>query len=354
MSWIALGDGRRPLRKPGTGPDVPALLTSGSLVIEAQFHAADMAPQCVLRMRRSNDWQRLMQVTLHADGAVLVEHRQGPAVSYANLRIARPGLEDALRITYSWDAPMRVGLLTVENLETGALDQVDFDDPHPLPIDDAAALVSSDGETWADPTVVLVGVSDQIEPVGLPAGIVEGALVETASGPRRIETLQPGDLVVTEGRGYAPVRRVIHRELPAAGRFRPVTLYAPFFGLNRDLTVAQDHRLMIRGADAEYLFGADGVLVEARHLARTAAAPVRDRQATVAYVQVVLDHHDCLMVSGAWVESLYLGDRGKDPARLASAALVDCAPGELPLHGTVASPLLKSYEAMVLVSALSA
>ncbi|MDJ0630480.1 MAG: Hint domain-containing protein [Rhodobacter sp.] len=354
MSWIALGDGRRALRRPSAGPEAPALLASGSLVIETLFHAVDLAPQAVLRLRRCNGWERLLEVTLHADGAVLVEHRQGPATSFASLQMTRPGQEETLRITYCWDAPMRTGLLTVENLDAGTLDQVSFDDPQPMPLDDADALVLGDGETRTDPSVALVGLSDQIEPVGLAPGIVNGALVETPLGGRPIETLKRGDLLVTEGRGYAPVRQVIRRELPAFGRFRPVVLRAPFFGLRRDLSVAMDHRLLIRGTDAEYLFGADGVLVEARHLARTPAAKRMRQAVTIGYTQVVLDTHDCLMVSGAWAESLYLSDRGKEPARLASAALADCTPAELPRHSRVAGPPLKSYEAMVLVSALSA
>lgn len=354
MSWIALTDGRRALRRPAGGPHAPALIARGSLVVEVTFTAADLAPQTVLRMRRDNGWRRHLELTLFADGAVLVEHRQGPSTSYASLHMPRPGRDETLRITYSWDAPLRMGLLSVENLDTGGLAQHGFDAPQPMPLDDADALVSGGDETLVDPTVALMAVSDQVEPAGLAPGIVEGALVETPAGAKRIERLQPGDLVVTEGRGYAPVRRVIRREVPALGRFRPVALRAPFFGLRHDLAVGPDHRLLIRGADAEYLFGADGVLVEARHLARTPAAMPPPRAATAGYCQVVLDSHDCLMVSGAWAESLYLGEAGKDPARLAAAALTDCAPGELPRHSRVASPLLKSYEAVVLVSALSA
>lgn len=354
MSWIALSDGRRALRRTEPGDDRFALLTRGSLVVEVLFRAEDMAPQAVLRLHRDERWKRKLDVILHHDGAVLVEHRQGPSVTYAALKMPRPSRDDALRITYSWDAPLRMGILSVENLDTGALTQHGFDAPQPIPVDDADALVAGGGDCLIDPTTAVLAVSDQVEPAGLPSGVVEGGRVGTPAGPKRVERLRPGDLVVTEGRGYAPVRQVIRREVPAFGRFRPVALRAPYLGLNRDLAVGPDHRLLIRGADAEYLFGADGVLVEARHLARTPAAMRARRAATVCYVHVILDRHDCLLVSGAWSESLYLGDGPRDPARLAAAALADCAPSDLPRHHQAASPLLRTYEAMVLVSALSA
>ena len=98
-------------------------------------------------------------------------------------------------------------------------------------------------------------------------------------------------------------------------------------------------------APGTYASDADGLKAE---LAADPNAP------PVNFAQVVLDSHDCLMVSGTWAESLYLGDRSRSAVRLASAALVNCDDADLPAHGRVASPLLRSYEAMVLVSALSA
>ena len=64
---------------------------------------------------------------------------------------------------------------------------------------------------------------------------------------------------------------------------------------------------MIDGADAEYLFGTDAVLVEARHLAGMALPSMKSEAGTVSYTQLILDNHECVRASGIWVENMYLG-----------------------------------------------
>jgi hypothetical protein len=355
MSWIALGDGRRCIQAPNeTEQHDLQLITTGSIVIETLFTAEQNVPQVVLDMRRNAEWRRQFRVTMRASGEVLVTHCQNQESTHARLQARQPDSDSAMRLTYAWNAPGRRGVLTVENLDSGWMDQVVFDDPQPWPADDVAALVAGAADCVNDPSVNLIAVSDEIEPVGLAPGFVAGTRVATAAGHRRVEDLTPGDLVETAQHGLQPVRHVVRREVPALGRFTPIRLRAPFFGLDRDLNVAPEHRILIAGADAEYLFGADSVLVEARHLAHIAAAPRRNMANTVEYVQVVLDRHDCLSVAGAWGESLYLGDLADHPTRLATSVLAHVPAQSLPRHTEIASPLLKTYEAVVLVSAMCA
>jgi len=355
MSWIAISDGRHTIRSPdGAMGAAGPLVATGSIVIETTFTAEGNRPQTILELSRTAGWVRKFRILVRASGEVFIEHRQDRNTSYALLRPRQPDRDAMLRLTYAWDAPRRQGLLTLENLDTGQMDQAVFDDPQPWPVDDIAALVGCSDSCRLDPSATLVAVSDRIEPVGLAPGFVAGTPVETASGLRRVENLVPGDLVETAEHGLQPVRWVIGHEVPACGRFAPIRLRAPFFGLERDLCVAPDHRILIAGADAEYLFGADSVLVEARHLAHMAAAPRRRQAETVRYVQVVLDKHDCLAAAGAWSESLYLGDIADHPSRLVTSTLAGIPAARLPRHTQIASPLLKTYEAVVLVSALCA
>jgi hypothetical protein len=353
MSWIGISDGRRAVAAPLFNTGASGLLPIGSLVIETLFTARGGQPQIVLRMERTEDWYRKLVVRLRADGEVMVEHWQGTTITFARLHMTPAAQDATLRLTYSWHAPDRHGVLTVENLETGVLDQAWFEDPQPMPLDDIAALI--DGAcTEIDPTVAVLACSDEIESPGLSSGFEAGTLIGTSTGPRPIETLRPGDLVHTIERGLQPVRHVVCREVPALGSFAPVHLRAPYFGLQRDVCLSPDHRVLIAGADAEYLFGADAVLVEARHLATTVAGPRQLRGGTIRYVQVVMDAHDCLSVCGTWAESLYLRDTADYPARLAVSALTGVSVRDLPRHGQIAGPLLKNYEAMVLVSAMCA
>ncbi|MEL7116521.1 MAG: Hint domain-containing protein, partial [Pseudomonadota bacterium] len=134
----------------------------------------------------------------------------------------------------------------------------------------------------------------------------------------------------------------------------PIALHAPFFGLERDLTVAPDHRLLVWGADAEYLFGAEEVLIEARYLNRFASGLPKHRPATQRYVHVLIGSHVCLSVGGGWGESLYLGDLADHPARHAMSPLRRIPSSELPRHTAMVGPELGGYEAAVLVSSLCA
>lgn len=355
MSWIAISDGRRAIRSPRWPATVTApLVPTGCIVVETRFHAVRNEQQVVLDLSRGIGWQRAFQLVLTRDGLHMM-HIQGDNLIEARVATARPDRDAALRITLSWRAPERIGMLAVENLDTGSFDLSVFENPHPWPLDDIHALVHPSDECCVENSVTMLAVANSVEPVGLQTGFVAGTLINTALGPKPVEALRPGIMVQTSDNGMQPVRFVTSHEVPALGRYAPVRLRAPYFGLEKDLSVAPDHRLLITGTDAEYLFGADSVMVQARHLAQMAAAHRPYGLKTVRYVQVILESHVCLQVAGgAWGESLYLGELVDHPTRLATSALAPIPTEQLPRHTRTASPFLKGYEAMVLVSAMCA
>jgi len=354
MSWIGISTGRRAVvapDAPGRGAD--PLLPTGTLTIELQVAADAGRRQTVIELDRHDGWQRRFRIVLDPEGGMFLEHRQGGAVVRTVLEFDRPERDATLRLTLGWHAPDRLGLLSAENLDSGDLVQTLFADPHPWPRDDISALIRAEG-CRIDPSVTLIAVSDRVSPVGPCTGLAAGAAVTTPEGAVAVQNLRAGDTVLTPQNGFQSVRAVTGRVVPALGRFAPVRLRAPFFGLTRDLVSAPDHRLLVSGADAEYLFGADSVLVEARHLARMAAVPEAPRSPTIRYVQVLLDSHDCLSVGGAWAESLYLGHLADRPLRHATSVVAGLPAAKLPRHTRIASPQLCRYEAMVLVSAMCA
>ncbi len=353
MSWLAISDGRSCLRRPSNA--APELVAKGTLVLEAQTHGDRDDPVNLLTMERSDGWHRRLRVSLSPEGKVTLEHRQGQTAISASVHAPRLMANDTLRLIYSWDAPARTGTLTAENVDSAAAQQTRVARPNPMPTSDLRLLAETGADRRLDPRVSMLAASNRVEPIGPMPGFAAGTFVETAAGTRPIETIRPGDLVVTAGRGLQPVRHIVSREVPALGQYRPVRLRAPFLGLRTDLCVAPHHRVMIDGSDAEYLFGTDVVLVEARHLQPMAAAAHETARAPVVrYHQLVLDMHDCLYTGGAWSESLYIGRLARRPARLASSVLAGVAPDRLPVHPEIAGPLLKPYEAMVLVSNLCA
>jgi len=139
-----------------------------------------------------------------------------------------------------------------------------------------------------------------------------GTLIDTPAGPRRIETLVPGDLVLTRDHGPQPLRwigktRLTAADLRAAPHHRPVRISAGALGDGlplRPLTLSPQHRLLISGWRAELLFGEVEVLVPALALVGDRAARVTDLPEGVVYLHLLFDHHEVISAEGAEVESL--------------------------------------------------
>ncbi len=335
------------------GSDDTRLLCRGTLVVEAAVVPDSEMPQTLVDFYREDGWVRSFRVTLDINGLISCEHRQMRTATRASLRIRKPERDTVLRVSYAWIGPGRQGLLSVQNLETGELHQAGFDAPQPWPMADIAALVSGSDE-FAGRGVGLLAVSDRVEALEAPLGLVAGSEVATPMGLKLAEELRPGDMVHTPDDGMAPVRLILEKEVPCAGRFAPVRLRAPFLGLSRDLQLSPEHRVLIAGPDAEYLFGADSVLVEARHLTQIADGTRPRAAPTVRYVQVVLDRHDCISVAGGWAESLYLGGVTEPYRMNCNWGLPASQADRLPRHTEMSNPLLRPYEAVVLISAMCA
>lgn len=365
MSWIGIsnlhraafdtrgiGTGRSPLH--GADPHPRGLMVRGSLVIEMTYAAQGRIPQRLLRHDSTQGWHRHLGLTLSADGVLILTQRQGGAERQTRMVMPIPQRETRMRITLSWNAPARRGLISVENLDQETLHQREVLAPLPLPTEDGRDIIMGTQATSVGREVRWMALSDQVEPVGLSLGVVRGTPIDTPYGPRLIEQLRPGDLVTT-AHGSQPIRWITTREVPALGGLRPVLLRAPYYGLSRDILVAPDHRIVVEGAEAEYLFGEDEVLVEARHLIDGQAIRRGPGGAgTVWYHHLLLDGHECLRFAGLWGESLFLGDIGRDADLIATTVLADMPTHALPRHKQFAQPTLSSYEARTLASSLVA
>jgi len=106
-------------------------------------------------------------------------------------------------------------------------------------------------------------------------------------GPVAAGSLQPGDRVMTRDQGAVPLVSVTRLTVPGRGMLAPIRLRAPYYGRRADILVSPDQTVWIGGAEAEYLFGEEEVLVRARHLADGAMAVAEKVRA--AAVGVVLD-----------------------------------------------------------------
>lgn len=143
-----------------------------------------------------------------------------------------------------------------------------------------------------------------------------GTLIETAEGPRPVESLRPGDLLLTRDNGYQPVHWTGARALTAADlradpTLQPVHIAAGALGPGlpeRDLTVSPQHRMLLAGARAELMFGDLEVLAAALHLVGRPGI-ARGKPAPVTYIHIMCARHEIILAEGAWTESFQPGAR---------------------------------------------
>lgn len=363
MGWIGVNDfasptltpeGGRPtaLSRARTSPD--ALIPTGSFVVETPF-VSDPEGVVLLSHSVGGDWGFAIDLSLLPGGrqaCLSLQQRHSKCVT----RLDLPALDARarLRFTVTWEAPRRTGMLTLEDLDTGTLRQAAISAPPPLQAAVLGELAQDRAHECFDPAVTLFAVSDRIEPVGLMPGFAAGTRIETEHGPRLIETLRRGDMVLTGTGELRPIRWLTTREVPRKGGFAPVRLRAPFFGLEHDLRLAQDHRIAVSGTEAEYLIGEDQVMVEARHLLASRSAVLEAAPGLMRYYQILLDTHETLHANGGWSESQFVPRDGLTAELLAATPLADLTMAALPRHSRITSPTLREFETVALVASMIA
>jgi hypothetical protein len=148
--------------------------------------------------------------------------------------------------------------------------------------------------------------------IAFAGGIVEGANVRTPCGPRRIELVRPGDLIVTRDTGLQPVRMVWSRDVSCAQMaanpsLAPIRLKPRALGPmmpQKDLCLAPDHRVLVPGYRLAGLDQNASCLIEARDLAGASDAAYVDRSAEVVRCfTLIFDTHQIFCVNGLPVES---------------------------------------------------
>jgi len=183
---------------------------------------------------------------------------------------------------------------------------------------------------------------------------VAGTAIRTPQGEVAVETLQPGDLVMTQDDGPQPLRWIGGRTVAATGSFAPVHIRAGTFGQHRDLMVSPLHRILIPDSLSELLFGETEVLVAAKDL-------VNDRSVRymtggdVTYVQLLFDRHQVVFSEGLATESFLPSPQ---TAKSFEAEICAIFPEIDPETGAGYSPAarrtLRSFEAQLLFAAKKA
>lgn len=161
-----------------------------------------------------------------------------------------------------------------------------------------------------------------------------GTHVTMASGEQRpIETLAPGDRVLTRDDGAQPIRWIGQSTHRAVGVFAPVVISAGTLHNSRDLVVSPDHRLFIYQRSDALGAGRSELLIKARHLVNGETITVQ-RGGFVDYFQLLFDRHQIIFAEGIAAETLLADPRNQAalPRDIARRLLARDAGHRRPAH----------------------
>lgn len=138
---------------------------------------------------------------------------------------------------------------------------------------------------------------------------VRGTRIKTLAGEVAVEELARGDRVLTLDNGYQPIRWIGSTKRAAQGHLAPVRIKAGVLGNGCDLLVSPQHRLLLRGLQAEMMFGEEEVLVPAKSLLNDQTV-LRQEGGEVEYFHILFDRHEIIFAEGALAESFHPGLEG--------------------------------------------
>lgn len=140
-----------------------------------------------------------------------------------------------------------------------------------------------------------------------------GTSIQTPDGAKHVETLAPGDHVLTKDNGaqeiqWVGARRMTGARLFAMPRLRPIRFRAGALGIERpdeELVVSPEHRILVQGRVAEALFNTDEVLVRAKDMLNDHSVVVDSQLREVTYVHLLLPSHQVVWANGVETESFH-------------------------------------------------
>lgn len=136
---------------------------------------------------------------------------------------------------------------------------------------------------------------------------VRGSLIRTMRGEIPVEDIRKGDRIITRDHGAQPVLWVGSRKVAAKGAYCPVTIRANAFGRHDTLRVSPQHRILLRGKEAELSTGDSEVLVAAKHLVDGDRAWVEQDGGEVEYFHLLFEQHQIVWANGLEAESYHPG-----------------------------------------------
>jgi hypothetical protein len=205
--------------------------------------------------------------------------------------------------------------------------------------------------TFVSSTFVNTPTQTPVESFGPPC-FVAGTLIDTPQGRRPVETLQPGDMVLTMDHGAQPVLSLSRATFMARCKNAPVRICMGALGNDHDLVVSQQHRILIADWRAEILFGEPEVLVAAKYLINADTIHLIEG-GTVEYCHILFDRHQIVWAAGVPSESYfpaYFANQADRDTRDELLRLFPQLELETLRNRSAARPVLKRHEASLLAA----
>lgn len=193
-----------------------------------------------------------------------------------------------------------------------------------------------------------------------------GSLILTDRGQVPVETLVAGDLLITRDCGLQPIlwigsRKLDSIDLAQCKKMFPVCIRKGALGWNtptQDLSVSPQHRFCLGGESSQLMFGQEKVLVAAKHMVNGVTIIQDKSVCEVTYFHILLAEHHIIYGNGSPSESLHLSDMAhmaQDQDTFGENSMLFPELADLSdRHNVTALPVLKAYEAKVMMAYLHA
>lgn len=140
-----------------------------------------------------------------------------------------------------------------------------------------------------------------------------GTMIDTPDGPRAVETLRPGDLVLTLDHGPQPIRWLRSGDHPLVEvevDGKPVLIAAGALGDDlpaQDLIVSPQHRILVGGGGQLTDYFDAEVLAPAKALTSLPGIRHMKGKSKITYIHFACDRHEVVTANGCLSEALLLG-----------------------------------------------